>query len=1048
MQRKARPTKARSKGAIATALALLVLVLVGLWVLRRHTSTKPDPARQLVAEFRHITIPPQTPRWERLLIKLGLREEKEQPYYQELEGAGFAKSERLWKEIVLLRETAVPALIDSMESDEDFSRKGSAWFPPSPQAPTEEDIVDFNTKVVFILADIGPVAIPYLLEALKHRNGDVRSVTTVALGLLGGWSEPVVPALTEALEDRDPTVRFSAARALEYTGRNDPKVARALAGVLLKDANKDVRAEAAGSLRRRFGPAADNVLPALIRAMKDPEPDVRRAAAGTLGQIGPPAKAAAPHLIEALEDKHRPVRGAAAYALRGVRSKAPQAIEALLATAKDGDEHEDVRVKALRALHAIAPQAPETRQALTEGLQAPNSRVRYYAAKTLLSLGHWEKALPSLIDDTGKRHPDNHPPRLSRPLPKEAAGLLIEALTHPNTCVRKFAAQELGAIDHPGTKAIDALARALKDPKAYVRLAATEALGRIGPAAAPAAPALIQSLEDCRVKLISLSNQRQADPVAIALRRIGPGRRSRGGGAPAIMALLKHPDSKVRDKAIEALSWVLPPPVATAVSALKEQDPKIRAGAAEALGRMGPSAAAAAAPLVKALKDQDQDVRVSAAAALARLGRYDQALPVLVACLKDNDSQARVRGEAAQALGRSGLHAKEAVPALVQAAENGWVRYRAVQALDAIGAKAAGSVKPVILTLKHAREPARVHAANALGKIAPDGEAVVPALVAALKDKEKKVRSAAARALGKLGPSAHSAAGPLAHMLRDHEFQVRRSAVVALGKIGADPNEVVPHLIWALGDCHWKVRSDASQALGGIGTPAAPALIAALKDDNPLIRMHAADALGRIEPGPKGAIAPLVELTVDLYSRVRCRAAIALMRLGEVDRGCPLLVRILKHRETMVRRAAAEGLAAMGSKAKPALPALTEALEDEDPDTRYHAAVAVAKAGHANLAARALGEVLSRRYSDKREQVVARLAELGGDAAPAVPALVETLKNRDANVRRLAAVALGNIGPHAGKAAPALRAALRDRKYAVHEAAREALKKIQQLGSR
>src|SRR5262245_58983949 len=61
---------------------------------------------------------------------------------------------------------------------------------------------------------------------------------------------------------------------------------------------------------------------ALIDALKDKEPDVRKTSAQSLGKIGKEAKAAVPALAEALKDKDVNVRGAAALALGRMGSEA------------------------------------------------------------------------------------------------------------------------------------------------------------------------------------------------------------------------------------------------------------------------------------------------------------------------------------------------------------------------------------------------------------------------------------------------------------------------------------------------------------------------------------------------------------------------------------------------------------------------------------------------------------------------------------------------------------------------------------------------------
>ena len=124
------------------------------------------------------------------------------------------------------------------------------------------------------------------------------------------------------------------ARADDSPAPADPGV-KALADAL-KDPDPDVRKNAALSLGR-IGPKAESAVPALIAALKDKSIDVRGASAVTLGRIGPGAKDAALPLAALLKDTHPDIRGAAALALARIGKGAKPAIPDLLKVAKGDD---------------------------------------------------------------------------------------------------------------------------------------------------------------------------------------------------------------------------------------------------------------------------------------------------------------------------------------------------------------------------------------------------------------------------------------------------------------------------------------------------------------------------------------------------------------------------------------------------------------------------------------------------------------------------------------------------------------------------------------
>ncbi len=200
------------------------------------------------------------------------------------------------------------------------------------------------------------------------------------------------------------------------------------------------------------------------------------------------------------------------------------------------------------------------------------------------------------------------------------------------------------------------------------------------------------------------------------------------------------------------------------------------------------------------------------------------------------------------------------------------------------------------------------------------------------------------------------------------------------------------------------------------------------------------------------------------------------------------LVAILKDKDEVARRSAAQELGKLGQDAKSAAPALADALtKDKDAfvrrfaaqslgqmgkDVSTHAVPALSKAvksdAHREViqaAIEALGEMgaagvptlkdaLKSSEPTVQYQAARSISHIGPDAKDAVKPLIDVFKNpppmkknnNDAPpVRTAVAEALGNIGPAAKDAVPALKESIadkvRDREF--KKAVETALKKIQ-----
>ena len=176
-------------------------------------------------------------------------------------------------------------------------------------------------------------------------------------------------------------------------------------------------------------------------------------------------------------------------------------------------------------------------------------------------------------------------------------------------------------------------------------------------------------------------------------------------------------------------------------------------------------------------------------------------------------------------------------------------RWRAAQALGAIGPAAGHAVPSLTAALGDRTAEVRWRAAEALGLIGPPARTAVPALARALGDTDPLVCAEAAKALGLLGEAAASAVPQLATGLKAKDTAYRREAAKALARTGRVAGPALGALIEALGDKDRFVRAQAARALGRIGPPAreaVPALTALSRDSDLVVSREAQTALRSI----------------------------------------------------------------------------------------------------------------------------------------------------------------------------------------------------------
>ena len=319
--------------------------------------------------------------------------------------------------------------------------------------------------------------------------------------------------------------------------------------------------------------------------------------------------------------------------------------------------------------------------------------------------------------------------------------------------------------------------------------------------------------------------------------------------------------------------------------------------------------------------------------------------------------------------------------------------------------------------------------------------------IAALKDDDWALREDAATLLGEFGDP--RAVAPLMEVLHDEDRAVREAATGALRKIGA---AAVPALIAALQDPNGNVQEIAVAVLKDLPDPRAlEPLIGCLTNKNWIVRMHAAKGLGIVDDAR--AVAQLVPLLIDPVKAVRVDATDALARIGRPAlatllaalrheawvlrlHACealgkmgaeeavePLCQVLVNDRDMAVRQDAAKALGAIGHSG--ALEALTAALRDQD--VRPFAVEALGKLKDPRAVGTLIDVVTGKGrpahvrkvpvcgddsgemdVEEMEAQVfaIAGLAALGDDRA--IEPLIRALK--DTRLRAAAAAALGEMG--------------------------------------
>jgi HEAT repeat protein len=361
------------------------------------------------------------------------------------------------------------------------------------------------------------------------------------------------------------------------------------------------------------------------------------------------------------------------------------------------------------------------------------------------------------------------------------------------------------------------------------------------------------------------------------------------------------------------------------------------------------------------------------------------------------------------------------------------VREEAIRALVLFGRDAPKAVPLIVERLRDSDASPRVKAAIALGMI-PVNKEDIPKVTEALgqrimQDSQSMVRYYSAASLNNFGEDArYGQAGLVKGVTDPATWEIRHACVCALRSAGHDatgaPNPNVEHaLIQAMHDPTYKVRLEAILTIGTLGKPTDRTLflsvIQALQDRltdrdpavkiwahiaimaidevtdksvrgvityltnaDPKVRVEAARGLGAIAMKLKvkaNLVEPaLIRALQDKEASVVAAAALALTQMDELSgKAREDLLGLLKNPEASIRSAVAQSFGSAGMKARPAVPALADLVQDKEqpPSVVSSACWALGEIGEPSAAAEAaLTSIAQRKDADESLKLTAQSA--------------------------------------------------------------------------
>jgi len=382
-----------------------------------------------------------------------------------------------------------------------------------------------------VIKDVGPAAVPALLDASGSRDAVIRRNAARSLRLVGIENEAITEAARRLLADDDNAVRYDALVSIKAMGALDRQdlVDAVMSGIEGDDYRTSRFVLEQTEIFRKS--TDGELIESLVLLLESSHSDIRLLSALRLAEIGSAAHTAVPALQRLFDSTNGSPRVLLADALAAVGAEPGSYVPVLRELVFD-KTHEDAACLAAMVLAKHAPtEASELLPRIVKNLRHSNFDERYIAAAAILGLGSTaEPVVESLIQVCRDSDPEVVAMiTLAFGQMESAAELTMPFLMEQIR--RSLVARESFLLD------LAPFGMSISEPLAGVLPS------RVRDHIANLRPEMVQLVQHCRA----------SDPTAAAIESLGRIGRGNGEAFGVVLSVVDHPSRRARGAAIVAL---------------------------------------------------------------------------------------------------------------------------------------------------------------------------------------------------------------------------------------------------------------------------------------------------------------------------------------------------------------------------------------------------------------------------------------------------------------------------------------------------------------